>query len=148
MIMNRTLAIAALAFATVFAAPAFAAEHEVLMLNKGEKGTMVFQPDFVQAAPGDTIRFVPTDKSHNAESVKGMIPAGAEALKSKVNEEVVYTVTEEGVYGIKCTPHYGMGMVMVISVGAPGNLDEAKTVKHPGKAKALFAELLAAVPNS
>ncbi|TJW42925.1 MAG: pseudoazurin, partial [Mesorhizobium sp.] len=38
-----------------------AEEHVVQMLNKGEKGAMVFQPAFVQAAPGDTVRFVPTD---------------------------------------------------------------------------------------
>lgn len=146
--MNRTFATIAFAAAMAFAGTAVAAEHEVLMLNKGTKGAMVFEPDFVQAEPGDTIRFVPTHKSHNAESIKGMLPAGAEAFKGKINEEVVYEVTAEGVYGIKCTPHYGMGMVMLISVGAPVNLEEAKAVKHPGKAKGVFKELLDAVPAS
>ena len=146
--MKRFLTMAVLAAATAFAGVASAAEHEVLMLNKGDKGAMVFQPDFVEAQPGDTIRFVPTDKSHNAESIKGMLPAGAEGFTSKINEEVVYTVTEEGVYGVKCTPHYGMGMVMLISVGEPVNLEEAKTMKHPGKAKGLFKELLDAIPAS
>jgi pseudoazurin len=146
--MKRFFTMAILAAATAFAGAANAAEHEVLMLNKGDKGAMVFQPDFVAAQPGDTIRFVPTDKSHNAESIKGMLPAGAEGFTSKVNEEVVYTVTEEGLYGVKCTPHYGMGMVMLISVGEPVNLEEAKTVKHPGKAKGLFKSLLDAIPAS
>lgn len=146
--MKRFLTIAILAAATALASAAQAAEHEVRMLNKGEKGAMVFEPDFVKAEPGDTIRFVPTDKSHNAESIKGMLPAGTEGFTSKINEEVVYTVTEEGVYGVKCTPHYGMGMVMLISVGAPVNLEEAKAVKHPGKAKGLFKELLDAIPAS
>ena len=144
--MKHFLTMAILAAATAFAGVANAAEHEVLMLNKGDKGAMVFQPDFIEAQPGDTIRFVPTDKSHNAESIKGMMPTGAEGFTSKVNEEVVYTVTEEGVYGVKCTPHYGMGMVMLISVGEPVNLEEAKAVKHPGKAKGLFKELLDAIP--
>lgn len=144
--MNRTFATIAFAAAMAFAGTALAAEHEVRMLNKGAKGAMVFEPDFVQAEPGDTIRFVPTDKSHNAESIKGMLPAGAEPFKGKINEEVVYEVTAEGVYGVKCTPHYGMGMVMLISVGTPVNLDEAKAVKHPGKAKTRFEEILAAVP--
>ncbi|TIL50363.1 MAG: pseudoazurin, partial [Mesorhizobium sp.] len=69
------------------------------------------------AAPGDTIKFVPTDKSHNAESIKDMIPDGAEAFKGKPNEEVAVALTKEGVYGVKCAPHYGMGMVALIVVG-------------------------------
>ena len=47
------------------------------MLNKGEKGSMVFVPDLIAAAPGDTIRFVPTDKGHNMETIKGMLPEGS-----------------------------------------------------------------------
>ena len=34
---------------------------------------MVYEPDFVAASPGDTITFIPTDKSHNAESINGML---------------------------------------------------------------------------
>ncbi len=146
--MKRFLTVAILAVTTALAGMAHAAEHEVLMLNKGDKGAMVFQPDFVQAQPGDTVRFVPTDKSHNAESIKGMLPAGIEGFKSKVNEEVVFTVPEDGVYGVKCTPHYGMGMVMLISVGEPVNLEEAKAVKHPGKAKTVFQSIFDAMPAS
>jgi pseudoazurin len=127
---------------------AWAAEHEIHMLNKGEKGTMVFEPDFVQAEPGDTIRFVAVDKGHNAESIKGMLPEGAAAFKGKINEEVTITVETEGVYGVKCTPHYGMGMVMLVIVGKPVNVDAAKAVKHPGKAKGIFEQLLAKAQGS
>ncbi len=119
-----------------------AAEHEVRMLNKGEKGAMVFEPDFLRASPGDTVHFVAVDKGHDAESVKGMLPAGAEPFKGKINEDVTVTLPVEGVYGVKCTPHYGMGMVALIVVGQPVNAEEAKAVKHPGKAKAKFAALL------
>lgn len=118
-----------------------AAEHEVHMLNKGAAGAMVFEPSFIQAAPGDTVRFIPTDKTHNAETIKGMIPDGATPFKGKINEEIVVTLDKEGVYGVKCTPHYGMGMVALVVVGEPVNLDAAQTVKQPGKAKAVFAEL-------
>lgn len=138
-------ALAILALCT-FTGAATAAEHVVEMLNKGEKGTMVFQPDFVQAAPGDTIKFVPTDKSHDAETIKGMIPEGAQPFKGKMNEEVVVTLDKEGVYGVKCTPHYGMGMVALIVVGKPTNLEQAKAVKQVGKAKKVFEELLGQVP--
>jgi pseudoazurin len=115
------------------------------MLNKGEKGAMVFQPDFVQAAPGDTIKFVPTDKSHNAETMKGMIPEGAGPFKGKMNEDVVVTLDKEGVYGVKCAPHYGMGMVALVVVGQPANAEEAGAVKQTGKAKKVFADLFAQV---
>jgi len=122
-----------------------AADHQVQMLNKGDKGAMVFQPNFIKAAPGDTITFVPTDKSHNAEAIKGMVPEGAELFKGKLSEPLTVTLTAEGIYGVKCVPHYGMGMVALIEVGKPVNLEQAKAVKHPGKAKTVFEELFAQV---
>jgi pseudoazurin len=140
--MKKLIALFALGAAVALTGAAGAAEIEVKMLNKGEKGAMVFEPDFVSAAPGDTIRFVPTDKGHNVETIKGMLPEGAEPFKSKFNEVFTVTLDREGVYGVKCAPHYGMGMVALIEVGEPVNLEEAKAVKQTGKAKAVFAELL------
>ena len=130
------------------AGTALAADLQVHMLNKGAKGTMVFEPDFVAAAPGDTITFIPTDKSHNAEAIKGMLPDGAESFKSAANKDFTLTLGQEGVYGIKCTPHYGMGMVMLVVAGKPVNLDQAKTAKHLGFAKKRFEAIFAQVPQS
>ncbi len=144
--MRHTIPIAAAFAALLLAGTAHAADHQVQMLNKGEKGAMVFQPDLVIAAPGDTITFVPTDKSHDAESIKGMIPQGAEPFKGKMNEQITVTFDKEGVYGVKCTPHYGMGMVALIIVGKPVNLDQAKALKQTGKAKKVFEQLFAEVP--
>ncbi|MBW3098292.1 pseudoazurin [Pseudohoeflea coraliihabitans] len=121
-----------------------AAEFEVKMLNKGAAGTMVFEPDLIRAAPGDTVRFIPVDKGHNAETIKGMLPDGAERFKSKFNEDFTVTLDQPGVYGIKCTPHYGMGMVALIIVGdETGNLEAAQGVRQPGKAKGRFADIFA-----
>jgi pseudoazurin len=128
--------------------PAAAADYEVKMLNKGEKGAMVFEPDFVAAAQGDTITFIPTDKSHNAETIPGMLPDGAEKFGSKPSEKHSLTLTSEGVYGIKCLPHYGMGMVFLAVVGRPVNLDAAKAVKHPGFAKKRFEAIFAEIPGT
>lgn len=140
--MKKTLAVIALtAVAIGLAGSAYAAEHEILMLNRGDR-PMVFEPEFVRAAPGDTIRFVAADKSHNAETVAGMLPEGAEPFKGAINQEFVYTLEKEGVYGVKCAPHYGMGMVALIVVGELQNLAEAEAVKHPGRAGAVFADLL------
>jgi pseudoazurin len=144
--MKRIIVVAAALAAMTVAGTAQAADHQVQMLNKGDKGAMVFQPDFIQAAPGDTVTFVPTDKGHDAESIKGMIPDGAEPFKGKIGQEIKVTLDKEGVYGVKCTPHYGMGMVALIVVGKATNLKEAEAVKNPGKAKTKFAELFAQVP--
>ena len=134
--MRLSLILAAPALALALSGTAFAAEHEVHMLNKGEAGMMVFEPAYVKAAPGDVIRFVPTDKSHNVEAIKEILPEGVETFKSKINEEYALTVTEPGLYGVKCTPHYAMGMVGLIQVGdAPANLDAAKTAKMSKKAR-------------
>ena len=141
--MKLATLLAAPAFVLALAGAGFAAEHEVHMLNKGETGTMVFEPAFVKAEPGDTINFIPTDKSHNAESIPEMMPAGAAPFLGKMNEQIDVTFKEAGVYGIKCKPHYGMGMVALIVVGEPTNLEAAGAAKHPGKAKQVFADLVA-----
>jgi pseudoazurin len=124
-------------------AAAEAADHVVKMLNLGAKGPMVFEPDFVKAAPGDTVTFVPTQPGHNVEGIKGMLPEGVAPFRGDFNKPYTLSVTAEGLYGVKCTPHYGMGMVALVEVGAPVNLEAAKAVKHPGKAQPVFAELLA-----
>lgn len=128
--------VAGLLLALGLVAPASAATHEVHMLNKGETGVMVFEPAFVRAQPGDVITFIPTDKSHNVEAIKDILPEGVEPFKSKINEGYALTATEPGLYGVKCTPHFGMGMVALVQVGdAPQNLDTAKDAKMPKKAR-------------
>ncbi len=135
-----------MAAAIVLAAGAAGAEtFEVKMLNKGDAGAMVFEPAYVKAQPGDVVKFIPTDKGHNVEDIDGMLPEGVEGFKTKFNEEFELTVEAEGVYGIKCTPHYAMGMVALIQVGEALNLDDAAAVKQKGKAKARMADLIAQV---
>lgn len=141
--MKSLIAVALFGAAISFATVAGAADIEIKMLNKGAKGAMVFEPDLVFAAPGDTIHFVPTDKGHNAETIKGMIPDGATAFKSKPGEAFSVQLQQPGVYGVKCLPHYGMGMVALIQVGDAVNIEAAKAVKHQGKAKKAFEELFA-----
>ena len=143
--MNKIIAALTIGAALALTGAAHAAEFEVKMLNKGEKGAMVFEPDFLELAPGDIVHFVPTDKGHNVETMKGMVPEGADAFKTKFNEPISVTFDKEGVYGLQCKPHYAMGMVALVVVGEPGNLDEAKAVKQTGKAKKVFEELFGQV---
>ncbi len=114
--MLRSL-ISTAAITLALSAPAFAETFEVQMLNRGEEGTMVFEPSSLRIATGDTVKFIATDRGHNAESVEGMMPEGSEAFVGKINEEIEVTFDVDGYYGVKCKPHFAMGMVMVIAVG-------------------------------
>ena len=88
------------------AGTAFAAEVGVKLLNRGtEGGTMAFEPSFVKIAPGDTVKFLSTDKARNDESFKGMLPDGAKPSISKDGEAMAVKLEREGVFGVKCLPH-------------------------------------------
>ncbi len=93
--------------------------YEVKMLTRSATAGMVYEPDYLQIAPGDTVRFVPTQSSHNAATLPALLPEGAEAFKGKINEVTEQTFTVPGLYGIQCIPHLAMGMVMLIQVGEP-----------------------------
>ena len=138
----KTLLLAAAALAVAIL-PATAADVQVKMLNKGAKGMMVFEPDLVKVQPGDTVTFVATDPGHDAQSVPGMLPDGAQPFEGKIGKDLTVTFTQPGVYGDKCKPHYANGMVGLAVVGDPSsNLEAAKQAKNPGKAGKLFTELL------
>ena len=128
--------IAAAALAALPATARAATTVEVHMKNTGADGAMVFEPMLTKIAAGDTVKFIPTDKGHNAESIADILPEGAEPFKGKINEEIDVTFTAPGVYGIKCLPHFAMGMVGLIVVGDDtSNLEAAKTARLPGKAR-------------
>ncbi|MFC5758669.1 pseudoazurin [Rhizobium sp. GCM10022189] len=138
--------IAAAAVLMASTAPLMAADHQIQMLNKGADGAMVFEPGFVKVAPGDTVTFVPTDKSHNAETYKGLIPDGAAEFKSKPSEQFQAKLDVPGAYVIKCTPHAGMGMVVLIQVGDnPTNLEAIKTAKVPNMVRKRLDAALAQI---
>ncbi|AVX06034.1 pseudoazurin (plasmid) [Maritalea myrionectae] len=134
--MGKTL-LAAFTLGLALTGTAVAEDFTIKMLNQGEGGErMVYEPAFLHIQPGDSVTFEATDPSHNAETILGIQPEGAEAFKGRINEEITITFEQEGVYGYKCLPHYGLGMVGLILVGNEAeNLDEAQTVKMPPKAQ-------------
>lgn len=144
LISRRNLLISTGALLALPSLPAFADGHVIEMLNKDpddKKRRMIFKPHITVVEPGTKIKFAPSDKTHNTESIKGMIPDGAEAWKSKVNKEAEVTIDQPGFYGFKCTPHYTMGMVGLIVCKGDGmmaNLEAAQGVKQKGKAKKAF----------
>ncbi|WP_104663645.1 pseudoazurin [Ensifer adhaerens] len=134
-----------LGLSLAFTAPQFAqAEmHEVKMLNRNASGPMVYEPDFLQVAPGDTVKFIAATSGHNAATVDGMAPDGAPGFKGGINEEIEVRLDEEGFYGIKCSPHFAMGMVMVIRVGDAEIGEGFARAKVPARARQRFDEILA-----
>lgn len=142
--MKRILSVA-LAFG-VLAGPALAADHQVLMMNKGADGAMVFEPAFVQAEIGDTVTFAPKDKGHDVVSLPGMLPEGVADFESKLNEEYVLKIEKPGLYGVKCKPHLPMGMVALVQAGGDAaNYDAIANGKLPKKARARMDAGLAQV---
>lgn len=140
--MFRTI-VSTVALTVALTGAAAAEDFEVQMLNRGDAGNMIFEPAFLRVAAGDTITFVATDRGHNAESIPEMTPESAEGFEGRINEEVVVTFDTDGLYGIRCKPHYAMGMVMTVAVGdvaeAPDGFLEGRI---PRNAKARFEEQL------
>ena len=145
--LKTILAAGAVAGLLAAAGQAAAAEVQVKMLNKGAQGAMVFEPASAKLKPGDTVRFIPTDKGHNVETIKEMLPPGAELVKSPLSQEIVVKFAKPGVYGFKCTPHWGFGMAFVAKVGTAANLAEAEAAvaKTPPMAKKRLTQTFAAI---
>ena len=142
----KTLMISAALGALAFTPAALAEDHRIQMLNRGSDGEpMVFEPAYLEVAPGDTVTFVNAMGAHNAQTINDMLPDGVEGFRGRMNQDVSFTATAEGVYGIKCMPHYGAGMVALIKVGdgQAANLEAARSVRHPGRARDRFEDLLA-----
>ncbi|MBL3569753.1 pseudoazurin [Rhodovulum sp. BSW8] len=115
--------------------------HEVRMLTRGETGAMIYEPAYLEIAPGDTVRFLPAQRGHNAASIPEMLPEGADRFIGKIDEEIAVIFEVEGRYGIKCSPHYAMGMVMIVDVG---EVDGAAPLPDglPDRARERMSDLL------
>ena len=101
----------------VVSVPAFSADHTVDMLSSSDGQMMVFKPAVLKINPGDTVTWKATNPGHNTASINEMSPDSSLQWDGKINEELKITFTKEGIYGYKCTPHYILGMVGIVSVG-------------------------------
>lgn len=119
-------------------------EIQMLTRDPDGSGMQVFKPRLIQANVGDTIRFVPTDPTHQSSSIEGMLPEGARGWQGEINQPVEYVVPKPGIYGYQCVPHYSAGMVGLIIVQGEGmtdNLEAARAAAHPGLAGREFGEI-------
>lgn len=104
-----------------------AENFDVKMVNADASGqVMVFDPPFIKANVGDTVTFLPTDMLHNSQSVPGLIPSSASSWNGAMNEKITIELNAEGVYVYQCTPHIALGMIGVIQVGSPTNIDDVR----------------------
>ena len=110
-----------------------AKEHTVKLLTQGSNGKMmVFEPMFIKISVGDTINFVPSDASHNAQSFS--VPSDKSSFNTPYGKPTKVTFTEAGAVLVKCLPHFALGMIAVVQVGE--NIDSSKVNADWLKAKA------------
>ncbi len=113
-----------------------AKDHTVKLLTQGSDGKMmVFEPIFIKIAAGDTINFIPSDPSHNAESFS--VPSPKSSFKTPYGKATKITFSEEGVVLVKCLPHFALGMIGVVQIG--DNVDSTKAKADWDKAKVAVA---------
>jgi len=122
---------------------AIAADTTIEMLNKLDKEYMVFSEKVVYIDSGDTVFWKATDKGHNVEFVKGAVPTGVKAFKSKLNVDTEYKFSIPGIYAYWCTPHKTMGMIGFVIVGNDlSNFNEVAKKKFLGKSKKIAKMIL------
>lgn len=138
----RPLSLPLLLAGTLFCSALQAQTFEVKMLTRGAAGSMVYEPDYLRIEPGDNVRFIASQSGHNAASVAGLLPAGATAFKGQINQQVEQTFDVPGLYGVQCTPHLAMGMVMLIQVGPPAAQPAEIPPTLPKRAAERFSSLL------
>ena len=105
---------------------AYAANHEIKMLDNGKDGSMVFEPGYVNAKVGDTVTFKATNSGHWVQSKA--LPDSVADFLSEDGKDFTLKLDKEGVYVYTCPPHRMMNMSGVIQVGKPVNKAKAQAV--------------------
>lgn len=103
------------------ASPAHAETHKVKMGS--DTGQLVYVPDTLTVAPGDTVEFVMNKLApHNVVFDSSGVPSGAESIASSLTMSKLlfspgqsYSITipddaPKGEYQYYCQPHRGAGM--------------------------------------
>ncbi len=123
-LQNFTRMLVFLALIIFLPAISWAKKYKVEMLNSKNGKSMIFEPAFLKIEKGDQVIFMPVDSGHNSRSI--FVPEGSNNWKGENNQEIVFNYQKEGIYIYQCSNHSVMGMVGVIQVGNPLNLEEAK----------------------
>ena len=114
-----------------------AKEHTVKLLTQGDNGkVMFFDPMFVKISVGDTINFVPSDASHNAQSFsvpsekssfsKPIIAMGVGAASSSLLAGAVASAIPVNMQYFAGLPTIITALIGKVVIGTKGG----ETVKH------------------
>ena len=121
-----------------FLFPAVSMAQETHLINAQAR---IFAPDILHINPGDSVQWQ-NMTSHNTVSIEGLIPEGAEPWRGQLGENLGVTLSVEGVYAYVCEPHIGFGMMGVIVVGNPTNLEAATKYAQDNYTGTPFARLI------
>jgi len=128
---------------TLWFGTVYAADAEVEMLNKLNNEYMVYSKKIVRIDVGETVFWKSINPGHNVEFIKGAVPEGVEAFKSKLSKDVKYKFEIPGIYAYWCTPHKSLGMIGFVIVGNDlSNKKDISNVKYFGKSKKIAAQLI------
>ena len=131
----KTLKMAFLLAGSFLALGALAANIEVKMMTAApDKQSLTFYPMYTKAKVGDTVTFIPEQKAGHT-SISLLVPPGAKPWEGKPDTPVSVKMTKEGIYLVVCRVHRTMGMVAVVQVGKPVNLEEARKAAAAESAK-------------
>ncbi len=122
--MNTKLVLGAILAVFLIGTTAYAKDYTVKEMNTGPGGTFVFDPNFLQIQPGDSVHFVAVDAGHDSQSY--LVPKGAQSWTGQVSKDITVKFTQQGIYLYECNPHHMFGMLGVIQVGKAVNKAEAE----------------------
>ena len=145
--MRKVMTLATIAVLMTIAGAAAAAEVEVKMLNKGTEGLMVFEPALVKIEPGDTVKFVATDKGQQCRVDQGDVAGGCDAIRGQERRGHHGHLRQAGRLWREMHAALRHGHGSADRGGHPCNLAEAKAVPQVGKAKQVFAALFEKLPT-
>jgi pseudoazurin len=123
-----------------------AASLSVEMLNGKNGEAFVYSDKLLRVKSNDIVTWKSTNPGHNAEFIAQGYPAGAADMHGKISKDVSYAFEVPGIYVVKCTPHFGLGMIQVIVVDDNlNNLDQVRKLTFPGKSKSVAESIFAQI---
>lgn len=120
---NSLIAQALCALALMAGLTNLLAEEHVVRMNTARSE---FEPAYLRIQPGDTVNFVPIGRSKTVRASSILVPDGAYKWKSIPGKPFSAKLSREGVYLYQSDKHLAKGMVGMIQVGRPVNLQQAK----------------------
>ena len=89
-------------------------------------GMFSFEPDYVEIAAGEGVTFLNSTGDHTVHAIPELWPDSVERIAISNRPEASFQFDKEGVYGVTCRRHGQYGMVLLVKVGDPDNVEGLK----------------------